>query len=117
MDPAAPAAPLPPRLIRLPTGLPGLDTILVGGLFQGGLYLLAGDPGTGKTILSNQLAFHHVAAGGRVVYLTLLVETHGRMLAHLRGLAFFDPAPLGAPFSTTAAQPWCRSGACRDCTP
>ena len=30
-----------------------------------------------------------------MVYVTLLVETHGRMLAHLRSLTFFDPAPIG----------------------
>jgi len=34
---------------RIETGVNGLDDILNGGLPQGHLYLLEGDPGTGKT--------------------------------------------------------------------
>ena len=87
---------LTPRpLVRLPTGVPGLDTVLRGGFLRGGLYLITGAPGTGKTILVNQLTFHHVAAGGRVVYVTLLAELHTRMLIHLQTLSFFDPSPIG----------------------
>ena len=80
---------------RLATGIPGLDTILDSGLFRGGLYILAGLPGTGKTILSNQVCFNHVASGGRAVYVTLLVEPHGLMVSHLQSLAFYDPAAVG----------------------
>ena len=32
---------------RVPTGIPGLDTILVGGVLQGGVYIVQGTPGTG----------------------------------------------------------------------
>ena len=85
----------PRPLVRLPTGVPGLDTVLRGGVLHGGLYLITGAPGTGKTILVNQLAFAHVAAGGRVVYVTLLAELHTRMLMHLQTLSFFDPSPIG----------------------
>src|SRR5689334_1442532 len=81
-------------LERVPTGIPGLDVILRGGFFRGGIYLILGSPGTGKTILGNQMSFHHVAQGGRVAYVTLLAETHARMLSHIRSLSFFDPAPV-----------------------
>jgi circadian clock protein KaiC len=84
-----------PALVRIPTGVGGLDTILQGGLFQGGLYVVRGLPGTGKTILSNQIAFNHVASGGRVVYISLLAETNSRLLAYLRSLSFFQDAPIG----------------------
>jgi circadian clock protein KaiC len=86
----------PPSLQRIPSGVLGLDAVLDGGFLQGGTYIVAGMPGTGKTILGNQICFHHVAQGGRVVYVTLLAETHGRMLAHLRGLAFFSEEPLAS---------------------
>ena len=74
----------------VPTGVAGLDLVLRGGLPQGGIYLVAGQPGAGKTILGNQMAFHHVQTGGRAVFVTLLAETQARMLSHMRGLAFFD---------------------------
>jgi circadian clock protein KaiC len=86
----------PPSLQRIPSGVLGLDAVLDGGFLQGGTYIVAGMPGTGKTILGNQICFHHVSKGGRVVYVTLLAETHGRMLAHLRGLAFFTEEPLAS---------------------
>src|SRR5436309_2316566 len=85
----------PEPLERIASGITGLDRIIQGGFLRGGVYLISGPPGAGKTILANQMAFHHVAAGGRAVYMTVLAETHARMLAHLRPLAFFDPAPIG----------------------
>jgi circadian clock protein KaiC len=77
---------------RLATGIAGLDTILHGGLVRRGVYMVQGRPGGGKTILANQLCFHHAAQGGRVLYITLLTETHERMLFNLEQLSFFDPS-------------------------
>ena len=39
---------------RIPTGIPGLDKLLTGGLPKNRTILLSGGPGTGKTILSSQ---------------------------------------------------------------
>jgi circadian clock protein KaiC len=75
---------------RVPTGIPGLDTLLHGGLVKGGVYMVLGMPGTGKTILANQLCFHHVRGGGKALYVTLLAESHTRMIANLRSLGFFE---------------------------
>src|SRR5579885_543239 len=86
---------LPSQLQRLPTGIAGLDTILKGGVFTGGHYLVMGVPGTGKTILGNQLCFEHVARGGRVLFVSLLTETHSRLLTFLQSLTFFTPSPIG----------------------
>ena len=82
-------------MIRLPSGIAGLDSILGGGLFIGGNYLIVGPPGTGKTILGNQLCYHHVAAGGRAIYLSLLAETSSRLLAELESFTFYTPEPVG----------------------
>lgn len=80
---------------RLPTGVPGLDTVLGGGIVAGDAYLVRGAPGSGKTTLGNQLAFARAEAGGTALVATVLTETHDRMLAHLRGLRFYDPAQVG----------------------
>jgi len=76
-------------LERILTGIPGLDSVLEGGLLRAGVYLVQGPPGAGKTILGNQMCFSHAAAGGRAVYMTLLAESHTRMLAHMRRMRFF----------------------------
>jgi circadian clock protein KaiC len=86
----------PAALAQLPTGIPGLDQILRGGLPVGGAYLVAGPPGTGKTTLGNQVAFAHAAHGGIAIFATLMAETHDRMLAHLEGFRFIDPACIGS---------------------
>lgn len=80
---------------KLSTGSPGFDAITNGGLLTGGIYLFAGHPGAGKTILANQVAFAHAKRGGRVVYGTLLSETHARLLAQVRKLSFFQEAAVG----------------------
>ena len=74
---------------RVDTGVPGLDTILEGGLLTGGVYIVEGPPGSGKTILGNQICFHRASRGDSTIYITLLAESHTRMIAHLRGMAFF----------------------------
>lgn len=89
-DPAA----LPPRLPRLPTSIPGLDEITGGGFLQSGVYILQGTPGAGKTILANQVVHRHAAAGGSVVYVTMLAESHARLLQHMEGFSFFDAASV-----------------------
>lgn len=75
---------------RLPTGVVGLDVVLHGGLLRGATYLISGGPGTGKTVLCTQLAFHRAAAGENVLYVTSFSESHGRLLSNLETFSFFD---------------------------
>lgn len=89
-DPAA----LPPSLPRIRTNVPGLDEITGGGFLRSGVYILQGVPGAGKTILANQVVHRHASGGGHVVYVTLLAESHGRLLQHMEGFAFFEPAAV-----------------------
>lgn len=80
---------------RLSTGIPGLDTVLAGGLIEGASYIVQGHPGAGKTIFSNHIAFTCVASGRKVLYVTLLAETHERLFQALSTLDFFDRSQLG----------------------
>jgi circadian clock protein KaiC len=79
---------------RLPSGVPGLDTILCGGFTKGGIHIFQGPPGAGKTTLGNQVCYHHAASGGRALYVTLLAESIDRMLLHLGTMRFFDGSRL-----------------------
>jgi circadian clock protein KaiC len=90
LDDRSPAA----RLERLPSGIPGLDTVLDGGFLRSGVYILQGQPGSGKTLFANQLCYRHAADGGHAVYVTLLAESHARMLQHLRSMSFFDESAI-----------------------
>jgi circadian clock protein KaiC len=56
---------------RLHSGIDGLDDILHGGLPKGHIYLLEGDPGTGKTTLAMQFLLAGAAAGESTLYITL----------------------------------------------
>lgn len=79
---------------RLSTGISGLDTLLHGGFVKGAVYMVLGMPGAGKTILGNQVCFHHVSQGGRALYVTLLAESHTRMISNLRPMSFFDASRI-----------------------
>jgi circadian clock protein KaiC len=79
------------QLQRITTGVPGLDFILDGGLFETGVYIIQGVAGSGKTILANQICFHQAEQKRRAVYFTLLTEAHDRMLGFINDLSFFDP--------------------------
>jgi circadian clock protein KaiC len=78
------------------TAVPGLDQILDGGLWEGSLYLLEGLPGTGKTILANQIAFSHAAAGKKTLYVSLISESHGKLVNHMRSMSFFREGLVGS---------------------
>jgi circadian clock protein KaiC len=56
---------------RVRTGIAGLDDILGGGLPKGHLYLVEGDPGTGKTTLALQFLLEGTRKGESVIYVTL----------------------------------------------
>ena len=53
------------------TGVPGLDTILSGGLTRDRLYLVEGEPGSGKTTLGLQFLVEGVKRGETVLYISL----------------------------------------------
>lgn len=79
----------------VPTGIAGLDRILRGGLVENEVYIVQGTPGTGKTILGNQICFNHARQGGKALYIGLLTESYDRMTAFIRPMAFFDEKFIG----------------------
>ena len=79
---------------RWRTGIPELDEILAGGLPTGSMAVLAGPPGTGKTILAEQLCFAVASPQHPALYYTTLSESHAKLRRHLRSMTFHDEHKL-----------------------
>ena len=79
----------------LETQVPGLDTILGGGLPEFSFNLLAGTPGAGKTTLAHQMMFAMANSRRRALYFTVLGEPPMKMLRYQQQFAFFDSSKIG----------------------
>jgi circadian clock protein KaiC len=75
---------------KLPSGVPGLDLILGGGVPEGSFNLIAGAPGTGKTTLAHQFAFENATPERTALFFTVLGEPAVKMLRHQQQYTFFD---------------------------
>jgi circadian clock protein KaiC len=73
--------------------------------------MVIGAPGTGKTILAQQIAFRAAARGEATLVLTGYSETHDKLLAHSRQLRFFVPEQIGREIQFTSLTDLLRQGA------
>ncbi len=91
------------NLPRLATGIDGLDDILEGGFPPHRLYLIEGEPGTGKTTLALQYLMEGVRLGETGLYITLS-ETREELKAVARShgwlLEGFDIFEAVAPINS-----------------
>ena len=79
---------------RIPTGSRRLDEILDGGLLPNAINLITGVPGSGKTILSQQIAFHNATKERPAMYLSTLSEPMDKLLRYGQSLSFFDASAI-----------------------
>jgi circadian clock protein KaiC len=79
---------------QLPTGVPGLDEILGGGLPEFSFNIIAGAPGSGKTTLAHQIVFANATPERPALYFTILGEPAIKMLRYQQQYTFFDQAKL-----------------------
>src|SRR5687767_2905100 len=84
----------PKPIPRLETGIRNLDELLNGGLPGGSLIVVAGAPGSGKTILTQQICFHNASKKTRVLYFTTLSEPSAKTLRYVTQFSFFDTRKL-----------------------
>src|ERR1035438_1172628 len=82
------------KINQLPTGVPGLDEIVGGGLPEFSFNIIAGAPGSGKTTLAHQFVFANATPERPALYFTVLGESAIKMLRYQQQYTFFDPAML-----------------------
>jgi circadian clock protein KaiC len=75
---------------RLATGVPGMDSLLGGGMPEFSFNIIAGPPGSGKTTLAHQLMFARVGEHCHALYFTVLGEPALKMLRYQQQFPFFD---------------------------
>ena len=75
---------------RVSTGHPEADRVLHGGFPAHSINVVMGMPGTGKTILAQQILFHNAGGERPVVYLSTLSEPLAKVLTFLQRFDFYD---------------------------
>ena len=78
------------------TGVLGLDAVLGGALPEYSFNLIAGDPGTGKTTLAQQIVFANATVERPALYFTVLGEPTLKMLRYQQEFAFYDSSKVGS---------------------
>jgi circadian clock protein KaiC len=82
------------KINKLPTGVPGLDEIVGGGIPEFSFNIIAGAPGSGKTTLAHQFVFTNATPERPALYFTVLGESAIKMLRYQQQYTFFDPSLL-----------------------
>jgi circadian clock protein KaiC len=80
---------------KITTGVPGLDETLGGGLPEYSFNLVAGDPGSGKTTMVQQMIFHMAEPERPALYFTVLGEPTFKMLRYQQQMSFFHKEKIG----------------------
>jgi circadian clock protein KaiC len=78
----------------LPTGVPGLDAVLGGGVPEFSFNLIAGAPGSGKTTLAQHIMFTLAEPARPALYFTVLGEPPVKMLRYQQQFTFFDASKV-----------------------
>ncbi len=80
---------------KIQTGCAGLDEILRGGIPANTISVIMGAPGTGKTILAEQLAFSQATAEAPALYFTTMSEPLEKFIMHGQNYSFFEESQVG----------------------
>lgn len=104
----------PSRVIT--TGSDGLDRMLGGGIPLGSSVFICGAPGSGKTVLAQQMAYNVAATGGDVLYLYVsgFSESSVNRVRALQSFSFFDPSAYNIQVSYMDLEPAIRSQQMQD---
>lgn len=79
----------------LATDVPGLDTILGGGLPELSFNIIGGAPGSGKTTFAQQIMFSAATPQRKALFFTAMGEPPVKMLRYQQQFGFFDVDKVG----------------------
>lgn len=71
-------------------GTAAIDLVLGGGIEPGAVVIFAGLPGTGKTVLAQQVVFANASPRRRALYLATYSEPLAKVVHYLQKFAFYD---------------------------
>ncbi|MFL5724815.1 MAG: ATPase domain-containing protein [Chloroflexota bacterium] len=80
---------------RMESGQPQLDAVFGGGLPAAAITVIAGTPGTGKTMLAEQYVFHNATVERPAIYFATTSEPLEKLVRFGQELTFFDPGRVG----------------------
>jgi circadian clock protein KaiC len=80
---------------KLPSGVPGFDEVLGGGIPEFSLNLIVGGAGSGKTTLGHQIMFANASPERKALFFTIIGEPPIKMLRYMQQLSFFDASKVG----------------------
>jgi circadian clock protein KaiC len=80
---------------RLKTGNAEIDAILGGGFPENGIHVIMGAPGTGKTILAEQLCFANASPERPILYLATFSEPLQKLVRFLQEFTFASVEKIG----------------------
>ncbi|MET0794367.1 MAG: ATPase domain-containing protein [Polyangiaceae bacterium] len=79
----------------LPSGVPGFDEVLGGGIPEFSLTLVVGGPGCGKTTLGHQILFANASPERQAVFFSIIGEPPIKVLRYQQQFSFFDHEKIG----------------------
>jgi circadian clock protein KaiC len=80
---------------RITTGIEALDRILGGGFPANSINIIMGSPGSGKTVLAEQIAFSNATTGRPALFIATVSEPIAKFVTYLQRFAFADPTRVG----------------------
>lgn len=78
----------------LPTGVPGFDDVLGGGIPEFSLTLVVGGPGCGKTTLGHRVMFANASLERKAIFFSIIGEPPIKVLRYQQQFSFFDHAKV-----------------------
>lgn len=80
----------------LPTGVPGFDQVLGGGIPEYSFNMIAGMPGAGKTTLASQIMFANATPEQPALFFTVLGEPTLKLMRYQQQFNYYRPDFIGS---------------------